>query len=221
MDYTVFMQLVTLDNQQWLLELQEGHPNYSLRLAQLRNIILISISKSFRKSYKVDPDSLEDFTQESLIKIIEKKDTFRGESRFTSWAVRIAINLTLSELRRRKWQDISLDDLDWDKPLFDPSQMHRFFESPEKKVMRKQLVEMVNSMMNQHLTEKQNRALTLIIKYDMPLEEVARQLGTTRNALYKLLHDGRKKLKTALEASGMDQKEVSSLIMLIFQVCFL
>jgi len=214
------MKHVALSNQVWITELEENHSNYLLRVGQLRDIILNSLSKAFRKHYRIDHNLLEDITHDSVMKILEKKETFRSESRFTSWAIKIAVNMVLSDLRKSRWNDVSFDDLDYESTLFNADSMHRFFDSPEKKALRSQLVEMVNSMMNEHLTEKQNQALKLIIRYEMPLDEVARQLGTNRNALYKLLHDGRKKLKIALENAGMDQSEVSSLIMIIFYVSF-
>ena len=47
-----------------------------------------------------------------------------------------------------------------------------------------------------------------VILEEMPISEVARRMGTTQNALYKLLHDARKKLKRQMEASGLSAKEV-------------
>ncbi len=58
-----------------------------------------------------DPAAIEDFAQEALIKILDNLDSFRGESHFTTWAQKIAVRVAFTELRRKQWRNVSLQDL--------------------------------------------------------------------------------------------------------------
>jgi len=71
--YTGSMKYAALSNQVWITELEESHSNYLLRVGQLRNIILNSLSKAFRKNYRIGHDLLEDITHDSVMKILKKK----------------------------------------------------------------------------------------------------------------------------------------------------
>jgi RNA polymerase sigma-70 factor, ECF subfamily len=113
--------------------------------------------------------------------------------------MKVAVNLCINDLRKKRWQNVSLDDLDYDPALFHPKDVTRFWDMPEKRVMKKRMIEMLNSMMVEHLSNKQYRALTALFTYGMPLNEIAERMGSNRNAVYKLMHDGRKKLKKVLE----------------------
>ncbi|MCL4825239.1 MAG: hypothetical protein KJZ57_13575, partial [Anaerolineales bacterium] len=54
---------------------------------------------------------MEEVTQEALLRILDRLHTFEGRSQFTTWAHKIAIRIALSELRRKRWRDSSLDEL--------------------------------------------------------------------------------------------------------------
>ncbi len=70
------------------------------------------------------------------------------------------------------------------------------------------LVEQIQQIMQETLSERQRTALTAVMIRGMPLEEVARRMGTNRNALYKLLHDARKRIKKELEKRGISPEEI-------------
>lgn len=201
-------------DQEWVEHLEKNAPRFDEALEQLREILFRSLRKSF--SGKMNREVLEDLTQDSLVRILEQKKSFKGQSRFLTWAVKVAVNLTLTELRRKRWQDVSMEDLVLESPLFDTERMNPFYLSPEKKAMRRLLVDMVNRMMKEELSEKQQTALRLVFIYGMPFEEAALRMGTNRNALYKLLHDARKRLKEAMEKEGMDRMEVMTSMMMVF-----
>jgi RNA polymerase sigma-70 factor, ECF subfamily len=63
-------------------------------------------------------------------------------------------------------------------------------------------------MVNEELTDRQREAVVAVLLEEMPVSEVAMRMGTNRNALYKLLHDARKKLKRQMEAAGISPHEV-------------
>ena len=86
--------------------------------------------------------------------------------------------------------------------LSDPS------PDPEKRASQTMMLEMVDEMLNTDLTDRQRTALMAIMHGDMPLEEVARRMDTNRNALYKLLHDARKQMRSGLIEKGLTPQEV-------------
>ena len=96
-------------NEQWLAELGGANPDEAL--ADLYELLVRGLRAAFG-SYGDGVDAnVEDFAQEALIKIVGNLDSFRGESRFTTWAQKIAMNVALTELKRRRWRDVSLQDL--------------------------------------------------------------------------------------------------------------
>ena len=128
------------------------------------------------------------------------------ESQFTTWAAKIAIRTALTELRRKKWSDVSLEKITEkvDGMMVD----RRSYSDPVHGAIRKELMEVLQRIMMEHLTERQRTAMKAVAFGGMPLEEAARRMGTNRNALYKLIHDARVKLKAALTEAGMTPAEV-------------
>ena len=70
------------------------------------------------------------------------------------------------------------------------------------------MIEHLQSVISEELTDKQREVLVATRIHGMPLEEVARRMGTNRNALYKLLHDARKRLKSRLEEEGLSPEDI-------------
>src|SRR5215211_7445058 len=93
-------------NEQWLTELRGPNPNGAL--ADLYDLLVRGLRAALGGSAEAN---IEDFAQEALLKITNNLDSFRGESRFTTWAKKIAMNVALTELKRRRWRDVSLQDL--------------------------------------------------------------------------------------------------------------
>ena len=198
-------------NEEWLKLLERENPSFNTALEELRCFLLKGLGYSFKGHKRIKRDILEDFCQEALLKILDKKDTFSGKARFTTWAMKVAVNLVLSELRRKSWEDISLDAMKDPESFLNTRKGYSIFMSPEKRMMRKEMAGMCNSMIRNLLTEKQRTALVYHMKYGMPLDEVARRLGSNRNSIYKLLHDARKKLKLELSARGIDTADLADL----------
>ena len=194
-------------NAEWLTALRSAEPNAALdalraRLPQGLRYALIA-------KYGVSEADIEDFVQEALLCILDALDSFRGESRFTTWAQKIAVHVALTELRRRRWQDIPLPDLmpssNEDDVL---TMLTTSATSPERQTVQRQTMALLQQMMTQTLTERQRLAMSAVMDHGMPLEEVARRMNTNRNALYKLLHDARARLKRALAEQGMTPQEL-------------
>lgn len=147
----------------------------------------------------------QDLAQDATLRVMDNIQSFRGESRFTTWANKIAIRLAISDLRRARYKDFSLDELTADGDLLpSSSQLNAPKEpTPEKAAERDDVMEKIELAFKEALTERQYQALVAIALHGIPMDIVAERMGTNRNALYKLIHDARSKLKTHLESEGM------------------
>ncbi len=148
----------------------------------------------------VDDAFLEDVAQDSLLKVLDRLDAFAGLGRFVSWAMAIAVRVALTAIRKERWQGVSLDRFT-KKAAGQRSTSLTKSVGPERASLRSELLTAMHRVISEQLTEKQWLALTAEMN-GMPQDEIARQLGSNRNAIYKLTHDARRKLKAGLEAAG-------------------
>jgi RNA polymerase sigma-70 factor (ECF subfamily) len=140
--------------------------------------------------------------------ILDHLEQFQGRSRFTTWAMAITVRLAMSALRRKRWQDVSLESMTapiegapaWDRD--DPT-------SPAQHAEQHAIVETLRRLIEEALTDKQWLALTAELG-GMPLEEIAHRMGSNVNAVYKLLHDARQRLKRGLATAGYTAEDVQS-----------
>ena len=200
-------------NEEWMEALRE--PISDEALSDLRVVLLRGLRASLSRRINTDLDALtEDFAQEALLKILKSLETFRGESRFTTWAQKIAIHVAFTELRRRRWKDVSLQDI-IETPEGDeytPAILTDPAASPEMEATQNNMLEVVRDLIDTELTEKQRTAIIAILQGGMPLDEVARKMDTNRNALYKLIHDARRRLQERLEEKvGLTAEEVMAM----------
>ena len=192
-------------NEQWLMELRGANPDEAL--ADLYDLLVRGL-KAALGSYRGGVEAnVGDFAQEALIKATANLDSFRGESRFTTWAQKIAMNVALTELKRRRWRDVSLQDLfalreAADRGPADPRL------TPEQLAFQNMVLKELRRIVDEELTDRQREAVVAVILEGMPISEVAKRMGTNQNALYKLLHDARRKLKRRMEVAGLSPHEV-------------
>ena len=198
----------TWSNEIWVQHLSGGTAAQDKALADLRSRLLSSLGTSFRGYERVDHAFLEDAVQEALVKVLKNLDRFKGRSRFTTWATSIAVRVAFTELRRRRWKDVSLDEV-LENTGGALSSGVDATGGPEQTVQQKALIEKMYEIINTGLTNKQRGALLAELN-GMPLEEVGRRMGSNRNATYKLTHDARKRLKTSLEANGYTLTDVKA-----------
>ncbi|HCB13821.1 MAG TPA: RNA polymerase sigma factor [Gammaproteobacteria bacterium] len=188
------------NNETWLMHLGKGHPDQQAALSALRAELLRSLRRAFWKWGLVDEAFLEDAVQDGLVRILDRLQQFEGRSRFLTWATAIAIRVAMTELRRRRWQDVSLDTLSED-PHFAQAWASDEEIGPAVQWEQQAILDTLHDVMQNELTDKQRTALVAELK-GMPQEEIARHIGSNRNAVYKLTHDARKRLKRGLEAAG-------------------
>jgi RNA polymerase sigma-70 factor (ECF subfamily) len=151
---------------------------------------------------------VEDCAQDALLIIKRKIDTFRGESRFTTWATTIAIRQLLGELRRRKWKDLSIEDSSIGHDLPDRSIEALQSGNPEMALEQDEVWTLLKRIVEKDLTSRQRFVLIASAFQAMPLDLIAEKLGTNRDNIYKILHDARKKLKGCLTKRGLTQEEI-------------
>jgi RNA polymerase sigma-70 factor (ECF subfamily) len=205
--------MTTRTNDQWISDLSTDGAPREAALEDLHAIILRGLP--FALSRWLSPsnpqfDSLtEEVAQETLLRVLDQLHTFEGRSMFTTWVHKIAIRIALTELRRKRWQDSSLDEMvDNEETPVSPRILEDSSATPEQTAERADMMERVRRVIDEELTERQRRALIMLGLQGMPMEEAARRLKTNRNALYKLLHDARLRLKQRLQTEGLDAQEV-------------
>jgi RNA polymerase sigma-70 factor (ECF subfamily) len=198
----------TRTNEEWLKDLQGENQDEAIE--DLRKTLKRGLTYALSSRIKTDLESqVDDFVQDAILRILDKIDTFRGESKFTTWAQKVAVRVAFTEMRRQRWKDISIEDLmPEDSGDFTPLVLSDPSPDPEKRATQTLMLEMIDEMISTDLTERQRTALLAILHGGMPLEEVAHRMDTNRNALYKLLHDARKQMRSRLVEKGLTAQEV-------------
>ena len=189
-------------NDQWLAALRG--PNRDEALAELRVVLVRGLRGALGGQASRAESSVEDFAQEALIKILDNLDSFRGECRFTTWAQKICVRTAFAEMRRSRWRDVSLDEVisqPEERAAADPQL------DPERAATQSMIMEELRRFIDEELTDRQRTALLAALG-GMPLEAVADRMNTNRNALYKLLHDARKRLKKRMSAEMLSPQDV-------------
>ncbi|MBI4901584.1 MAG: sigma-70 family RNA polymerase sigma factor [Actinobacteria bacterium] len=132
---------------------------------------------------------------DAMMAVLAKLPTFEGRSRFTTWAYKFAIFQCATAVRQYEWQhrDVELDDA---VPQVASA------PSPDDLAEAGDLASAVCDAMMHVLTPHQRRVTVALLVDEVPIDVLADRLGTTRNALYKTLHDARKRLRAQLVASG-------------------
>lgn len=205
----------TRTNAEWLTDLRADAKIRDAALIDLRAVIATglpyALSNWLSPSNPQFDDLAEDVTQETILKVLKHLDSFQGRSQFTTWVQKIAVRVALTELRRRRWKDVSLDSLMSDEGEEQmPLAQSNTAPDPARAAEQSEMMAMLERLMAEEMTEKQRMAMIAVRVNGMPIEEVARQMGMERNALYKLLHDARLKLKKRMEREGLTPEEVLS-----------
>jgi RNA polymerase sigma-70 factor (ECF subfamily) len=147
-------------------------------------------------------DELDDIAAEAaddaMMSVLRRLDDFEGKSRFTTWVYKFALLETAVKLRKRAWQgrEVPLEPESW--ALFSSPG-----PEPEDSAEQSELLAAIQRAIDVVLTDHQRRVLVAIALNGVPIDVLADRLGTTRNALYKTLHDARRKLRLHLDERGL------------------
>src|SRR5918995_2962888 len=161
-------------NEQWLAELRGSNPDEAL--ADLYDLLVRGLRVGLRNYGGGVDANAEDFAQEALIKITGNLDSFRGESRFTTWAQKIAMNVALTELKRRRWRDVSLQDLYARREGADRGPADPYLTS-EQLALQNTVLEELRRMIDEELTDRQREAVGAGVMEEMALSGGGRRKG--------------------------------------------
>jgi RNA polymerase sigma-70 factor (ECF subfamily) len=192
--------------------LRAGGPEREAASQELRDLLVrAALGYLVRQSHPVEAfgaDSYasvaEDFAHDALAIILRDLDRFRGESRFTTWAYRIVINLMADEARRRTWRHHTLPENDGD------AGNQASGVDAETVAERQAMWDIVQQSIRHDLTPRQRQAMVGRFFESKPLVVLAGELGTDKDSIYKLIHDARKRLKRALRERGITEEEILS-----------
>jgi RNA polymerase sigma-70 factor (ECF subfamily) len=209
-------------NDDWLADLRaDGEPQAdALRdlQARLQRGIYYYLSRERSDLASLSSSELtqmaQDMAQDATLRVIGNLDSFRGDSLFTTWAARIAVRLAISDLRRARYKDFSLDDITAEGdvlPLTASPVVGDVPQTPERAAERADALAKITAALEEALTERQYQALIAHAVRGVPMELLAEQMNTNRNALYKLLHDARHKLRSHLAQQGLSPEYVMNL----------
>jgi RNA polymerase sigma-70 factor, ECF subfamily len=138
---------------------------------------------------------------DALMSVLARLDDFRGASRFTTWAYKFALLEAAVKLRKRAWQgrEVPLEPESWS--LFAGAGL-----GPDAELEQGELLRAIQAGIAEALTPHQRRVLVALALNGVPIDVLAARLSTTRGALYKTLHDARRKLRSHLRASGLSSE---------------
>ncbi|MFL5925755.1 MAG: RNA polymerase sigma factor [Gaiellaceae bacterium] len=147
-------------------------------------------------------DIATEAADDAMMSVLRRLDDFRGDSRFTTWAYKFALLEAAVKLRRRAWQGREI-------PL--EAEIVDLFPSahaaPAAQAEQRELLDAIRLAIRDVLTVHQRRVLIALAVNGVPIDVLAERLNTNRGALYKTLHDARRKLRTHLEERGLAPRE--------------
>jgi RNA polymerase sigma-70 factor (ECF subfamily) len=135
---------------------------------------------------------------DALTAILRKLPEYRGASRFTTWAYKFAVFEVSAAIRREAWRgrSITIDDGAWSQ-LIDPASV-----APHAETEVRELLAAIEQSLASNLSPRQRRVFTAIVLLEVPADVVAERDGSTRGAIYKVLHDARRNIRASLTEQG-------------------
>jgi RNA polymerase sigma-70 factor, ECF subfamily len=202
------------ESELWLRRLRAAGPERDAALTELHALLLraarFEVARRHAASAHLRGGDQEDLAEQSandaIVALLGKLDSFRGESRFTTWAYKFALYEAATKVRRQAWQgrEIPLSAEAW--PLFVDDRGR----TPEQGVETAELFAVLRAAIEHELTPHQREVLIAVALNDVPIDVLAERLNTTRGALYKTIHDSRQKLRSVLAANGLSIDEQRS-----------
>ena len=194
------------ESRAWLERLRADGPERDEALGELRELLLKAARFEVHRRSNALPhlrggdrdDLAQQSADDALMAILGKLDSFRGASRFTTWAYKFALLEAAVKVRRRAWQgrEVPFDAEGWTTFADQRS-------TPDVEIEAGELMGAVHEAIAEELTPHQRQVLIALTLNDVPIDVLAERLGTTRGALYKTLHDARRKLRSVLTAKGL------------------
>ncbi len=196
---------VRFENDEWRRDLHATGAARDEALARLHGLLLraarFEIARRRASLPHLSSGELDELAQEAAddaaLSVLRRLDDFRGESRFTTWAYKFALLEASVKVRRRAWRgrELALEPESW-------AQFEHPAPGPAATAEQSALLAAVQAGIREALTPHQRRVLVALALNGIPIDVLAERLSSNRNALYKTLHDARRKLREHLDANG-------------------
>jgi RNA polymerase sigma-70 factor, ECF subfamily len=195
------------ESRAWIEGLRATGAERSLALERLHDLLLRAAHREARRRRHLYPEvvgtELDDICRQAaddaVVAVTSKLDGYRGASRFTTWAYAFAVFEVSVKLRRHAWPGGTIptadDDATWDRLAASGSTAQAHVESAE-------LLRALRRAVMEELSSRQREVFVAVALNDVEIDVVAGQLRSTRGAVYKVLHDARRKLRRRLEREG-------------------
>ena len=193
------------ESREWLRSLRASGAPRDEAIARLRALLLRAASFEVARRRRSLPhlrDALDEVAFEAaddaLLSVLAHLDDFRAESRFTTWAYKFALLEAAVKLRKRSWQgrEVPLDPEGWG--VFLSAGL-----APDAEAEQSELLTTLQTAIAEILSPHQRRVLVALALNGVPIDVLADRLNTSRGALYKTLHDARRKLRRHLHERGL------------------
>ena len=194
------------ESRAWLRDLRAAGPARDDAVARLHALLIRAARFEIARRRPTLPhlrgDELDDIALEAaddaLMSVLRRLDDFRGASRFSTWVYKFALLEAAVKLRKRAWQgrEVPLEPATWN--LFTSAGL-----GPEAEAEQHELLHTLQEAIGEVLTSHQRQVLLALAVDGVPIDVLADRLDTTRGALYKTLHDARRKLRRHLDDCGL------------------
>ena len=205
-DLSVPRPLLDEESRAWLRDLRSDGGTRNEAIARLHALLLRAARFECARRRPTLPhlrgNDLDDIANQAaddaLVSVLARLDDFRGASRFTTWVYKFALLEAAVKLRKRSWQgrEVPLEPETWS--LFTSAEIE-----PEEEVEQSELLRTLQQAIAHVLTPHQRSVLVALALNGVPIDVLAERLGTNRGALYKTLHDARRKLRKHLKEQGL------------------
>lgn len=190
------------DSREWLQLLHAANTQRDTGIARLRDQLLRAARREVRRRHtRFTGIELDDIAQQAAsdatVAVLDKLATFRGESRFTTWAYKFVILEVANKLGRHYWRDpaVALPTEDWNRLP------ERFGVDPSQHAEAAELTAAIRRAVETTLTERQRQMFVDIVVNGIPLDALVAKLGVNRNAIYKAVFEARRKIREFLVAN--------------------
>jgi RNA polymerase sigma-70 factor, ECF subfamily len=196
--------------EEWHLDLHASDARREEAVVRLHGLLLRAARfEVFRRGGslpQLSPAELEELAQDAAgdaaVSVLRRLEDFRGESSFRTWAYKFALLEASVKVRRRAWRDreVTLEPEHWEN-------FAHAGPEPGDDAENAALFEVVREGIRTALTPRQRQVLVAVVLEGVPIDVLAERLGTNRNALYKMLHDARRRLRAHVAAAGYPEAD--------------
>jgi RNA polymerase sigma-70 factor (ECF subfamily) len=193
-------------SRRWVEQLRPDHARHDEAVAKLHDVLqraaLHELHRRRGQLTSLTGPEFDDVAQQcaddAMVNILARLGDFRGLSRFTTWAYKFVIFEASSKVARHAWRHHppTTEDFAWEQ-LPDT-----LAPNPGAQAERHEQLAALTKAIREELTPRQREVFVAVALNDVPIDVLALQLDSNRNAVYKNLFDARRKLRASLVAAG-------------------